>query len=92
MLSELVRKKKYKFDHILVETIELANPFPIIHKFFLEEQFFVQVRLDIVVTLVDIKHATRNIKEVKPTDVVNEDVEQFAYADRIILNKTYLVT
>ncbi|BBM97437.1 cobalamin biosynthesis protein CobW [Marchantia polymorpha subsp. ruderalis] len=92
MLSELVRTKKDKFDHILVETTGLANPLPIIQTFFLEEQLSVQVRLDGVVTLVDAKHATRHIEEVKPEGVVNEAVEQIAYADRIILNKTDLVS
>lgn len=38
-------------------------------------------------TLVDAKHATQHIEEVKPDGVVNEAVEQIAYADRIILNK-----
>lgn len=45
------------------------------------------MRLDGVVTLVDAKHATQHIEEVKPDGVVNEAVEQIAYADRIILNK-----
>jgi G3E family GTPase len=45
------------------------------------------LRLDGVVTLVDAKHATQHIEEVKPDGVVNEAVEQIAYADRIILNK-----
>lgn len=38
-------------------------------------------------TLVDAKHASQHIEEVKPDGVVNEAVEQIAYADRIILNK-----
>lgn len=50
-----------------------------------------QVRLDGVVTLVDAKHATRHIEEVKPEGVVNEAVEQIAYADRIILNKVHRI-
>jgi len=39
------------------------------------------------VTLVDCKHAMQHLNEVKPRFVVNEAVEQVAYADRIILNK-----
>lgn len=45
------------------------------------------VKLDGVVTLVDCKHAMQHLNEVKPRFVVNEAVEQVAYADRIILNK-----
>lgn len=37
--------------------------------------------------MVDSKHAMRHLNEVKPRFVVNEAVEQVAYADRIILNK-----
>ncbi|KAL3699672.1 hypothetical protein R1sor_017694 [Riccia sorocarpa] len=92
MMSELVKTKRDKFDHILVETTGLANPLPIIQTFFLEEQLSEQVKLDGVVTLVDAKHASRHIEEVKPEGIVNEAVEQIAYADRIILNKTDLVT
>ena len=45
------------------------------------------MKLDGVVTLVDCKHAMKHLNEVKARWVVNEAVEQVAYADRIILNK-----
>ncbi|CAM6129969.1 unnamed protein product [Calypogeia fissa] len=91
MLSDLCKKKRGLFDHIIIETTGLANPLPIIQTFFYEEDLSSLVKLDGVVTLVDAKHATRHIEEVKPDGIVNEAVEQIAYADRIILNKTDLV-
>ncbi|KAK4284101.1 hypothetical protein QN277_000974 [Acacia crassicarpa] len=91
MISELVNKKKGKFDHIVIETTGLANPAPIIQTFYAEDQVFNGVKLDGVVTLVDAKHAGFHLDEVKPKGVVNEAVEQIAYADRIIVNKTDLV-
>ncbi|KAK3011451.1 hypothetical protein RJ639_012749 [Escallonia herrerae] len=91
MISELVNKKKGKFDHIVIETTGLANPAPIIQTFYAEDQIFNDVKLDGVVTLVDAKHAGFHLDEVKPKGVVNEAVEQIAYADRIIVNKTDLV-
>ncbi|XP_054788062.1 uncharacterized protein LOC129293944 [Prosopis cineraria] len=91
MISELVSKKKGKFDHIVIETTGLANPAPIIQTFYAEDQVFNDVKLDGVVTLVDAKHAGFHLDEVKPKGVVNEAVEQIAYADRIIVNKTDLV-
>ncbi|KAK6120477.1 hypothetical protein DH2020_045787 [Rehmannia glutinosa] len=69
----------------------LANPAPIIQTFYAEDQVFNDVKLDGVVTLVDAKHAVFHLDEVKPKGVVNEAVEQIAYADRIIVNKTDLV-
>ncbi|XAR50517.1 hypothetical protein NMG60_11004862 [Bertholletia excelsa] len=91
MISELVNRKKGKFDHIVIETTGLANPAPIIQTFYAEDQVFNDVKLDGVVTLVDAKHADFHLDEVKPKGVVNEAVEQIAYADRIIVNKTDLV-
>ncbi|KAL5756568.1 hypothetical protein ACOSQ2_021314 [Xanthoceras sorbifolium] len=92
MISELVSKKKGKFDHIIIETTGLANPAPIIQTFYAEDSIFNDVKLDGVVTLVDAKHAGFHLDEVKPKGVVNEAVEQIAYADRIIVNKTDLVS
>ncbi|KAL5697834.1 hypothetical protein ACHQM5_028944 [Ranunculus cassubicifolius] len=91
MIAELVAKKKGKFDHIVIETTGLANPSPIIQTFYAEDQVFDNVKLDGVVTLVDAKHATRHLDEVKPKGIINEAVAQIAYADRIIVNKTDLV-
>ncbi|OMP01453.1 hypothetical protein COLO4_11856 [Corchorus olitorius] len=91
MIAELVNKKKGRFDHIVIETTGLANPAPIISTFYAEDQVFNDVKLDGVVTLVDAKHAGFHLDEVKPKGVVNEAVEQIAYADRIIVNKTDLV-
>lgn len=65
----------------------MANPAPIIQTFYAEDKIFNEVKLDGVVTLVDAKHAAIHLDEVKPKGVVNEAVEQIAYADRIIVNK-----
>lgn len=65
----------------------MANPAPIIQTFYAEDNIFNEVKLDGVVTLVDAKHAGLHLDEVKPKGVVNEAVEQIAYADRIIVNK-----
>ncbi|GKD17272.1 COBW domain-containing protein 1, partial [Tanacetum coccineum] len=41
----------------------------------------------IIETTVDMKHASIHLDEVKPEGVVNEAVEQIAYANRIRVNK-----
>ncbi|KAJ4746369.1 COBW domain-containing protein 2 [Rhynchospora pubera] len=91
MLLKLVKEKKDKFDHIVIETTGLAKPSPVIETFCSDELVSRYVKLDGVVTLVDCKHAMRHLNEVKARWVVNEAVEQVAYADRIILNKVDLV-
>ncbi|KHG21470.1 COBW domain-containing 1 [Gossypium arboreum] len=70
----------------------LAKPAPVIETFCSDELVSPYVKLDGVVTLVDSKHAMKHLNEVKPRFVVNEAVEQVAYADRIIMNKIDLVT
>lgn len=91
MLGRLVRDRKGQFDHILIETTGLANPAPIIQTFYLEPELLDTLRLDGVVTLVDAKHASMHLDEVKPEGIVNEALEQVAFADRLIINKTDLV-
>ncbi|KAK6117021.1 hypothetical protein DH2020_049265 [Rehmannia glutinosa] len=92
MLLELVKKKRDNFDHIVIETTGLAKPGPVIETFCSDELLSRHVKLDGVVTLVDSVNAIKHLNEVKPRFVVNEAVEQIAYADRIILNKIDLVS
>ena len=46
---------------------------------------------DGIITVVDAKHCLQHLHEEKPDGVENEAVEQLAFADRIIVNKTDLV-
>tara|TARA_B110000977_G_scaffold97815_1_gene128773 strand:- start:37126 stop:38157 length:1032 start_codon:yes stop_codon:yes gene_type:complete len=92
MLGKLVTEKKGQFDHILIETTGLANPAPIIQTFYLEPDLLDTLRLDGVVTLVDSKYTMRHLDEEKPEGVVNEALEQVAFADRLVMNKIDLVT
>ncbi|KAI7840554.1 hypothetical protein COHA_005709 [Chlorella ohadii] len=90
MLNKLYDRRD-QFDRIVIETTGLAQPAPIIQTFFLEPKVADRMKLDGVVTLVDAKHVELHLDEEKPEGVVNEAMEQIAYADRIILNKTDLV-
>ncbi|PRW21134.1 putative GTP-binding -like isoform A [Chlorella sorokiniana] len=90
MLNTLYERRD-QFDRIVIETTGLAQPAPIIQTFFLEPKVADRMKLDGVVTLVDAKHVELHLDEEKPEGVVNEAMEQIAYADRIILNKTDLV-
>jgi G3E family GTPase len=85
-------KRKNRFDHILIETTGLADPSPVAQTFFADEEMKALLRLDAIVTVVDAKHVLLHLDEVKGEGVTNEAVEQIAFADRIIMNKTDLVT
>ena len=91
MLNKL-QTQKDKFDRIVIETTGLANPAPIIQTFFLEPTVADAMKLDGVVALVDAKHIEFHLDEQKPDGVVNEAIEQIAFADRIVLNKIDLVS
>src|SRR5262249_45459508 len=63
----------------------LANPGPVAQTFFMDEAIHEQYMLDAVVTVVDAKHAQKQLDE------HDEARRQVGFADRILLTKTDLV-
>jgi len=90
ILGNLMRRRD-KFDHILIETTGLADPAPVAQTFFVDDEIRSQLKLDAIITLIDAKHIEQHLDEEKPEGVENEALEQIAFADRIIINKTDLV-
>jgi len=84
-------KKISQFDAVLIETTGLADPAPVVQTFFVDEQIPKMYILDGVLTVVDAKHIIARLDDEKPEGVENEAVEQIAFADRVLLNKTDLV-
>jgi G3E family GTPase len=78
-------KRKDRFDHILLETTGLADPGPVAQTFFVDDDTKDLFSLDAIVTVVDAKHAHLHL------DDSRECVEQIAFADVLVLNKTDLV-
>eukprot|EP00941_MAST-03F_sp_MAST-3F-sp1_P004733 g4733.t1 len=91
ILGKIFRRKT-KLDALLIETTGLADPAPVAQTFFMDEDIKSQARLDGVLTVVDSKHIIQHLDEKKPDGVENEAVEQVAFADRLLVNKTDLVT
>jgi G3E family GTPase len=85
VLSGLM-KRKGGFDAIIVETTGLADPGPVAQTFFVDDDVRARTELDSVTTVVDALHLPLRLGDSK------EAVEQIAFADQIILNKTDLVT
>src|SRR5690242_14128320 len=73
------------FDAILVETTGLAKPAPVAQTFFVDADVRAKTKLDAIVTVVDAKHVSGQL------ETSEEAVEQIAFADVILLNKTDLV-
>jgi G3E family GTPase len=74
------------FERVIIETTGMADPGPVAQTFFLDDAIGEYYLLDSVITLVDAKHAPRQLDEFR------EAQEQVGFADRILLSKTDLVT
>jgi G3E family GTPase len=74
------------FDAIIIETTGLADPGPVVQTFFVDHFLSARIVLDSVTTLVDAKHILLRLADSR------EAVEQIAFADQIVLNKTELVS
>jgi len=79
-------KRKGGFDAIIVETTGLADPGPVAQTFFVDDDVKAKTVLDSVTTVVDAKHILLRLSD-SP-----EAMEQIAFADQIVLNKTDLVS
>ncbi|MEU6018708.1 GTP-binding protein [Streptomyces sp. NPDC047515] len=87
ILGTLIRRRE-TFDRILIEATGLADPAPVAQTFLMDDAIASQLRLDAVITLVDATHIVQHLNKVKPGEAGIEAVEQIAFADRIVLNKT----
>jgi G3E family GTPase len=81
-----------QFDAVIIETTGLADPAPVAQTFFMDDDIQAKFTLDGIITVTDSKHILARLDDEKPEGVENEAVEQVAFADRILLNKTDLVT
>jgi len=90
-LANIYERTKGKLDGVIIETTGLADPAPVAQSFFVEESIASKFTIDAILTVVDAKHIVQHLDEKKPEGVENEAVEQVAFADRILLNKTDLV-
>jgi G3E family GTPase len=90
-LKRLHSNRRHKFDYIVIETTGMADPAPVAQTFFVEESLKDLFYLDAIITFVDCKNTPTHLKEEKANGAENEAVEQVAFADVLVLNKTDLV-
>ena len=87
-LEQLARHKD-RFEYILIETTGLANPGKIVSIFWLDEALNSSLKLDGVVTVVDARNMDTYLEQV---DTSSDFIAQVAYADRILINKSDMVS
>ena len=89
ILAELKEKRvsgALKFDRVVIETTGMADPGPVAQTFFTDEEIGNYYLLDSILTIVDAKHAPKQLDE------FHEAQEQVGFADRILMSKTDLVS
>jgi G3E family GTPase len=74
-----------KFDRVVIETTGMADPGPVAQTFFTDEEIGNYYLLDSIITVVDAKHAPKQLDE------FHEAQEQVGFADKILMSKTDLV-
>src|SRR5881628_2621787 len=87
ILGDLKEKRdqgKLKFDRVVIETTGMADPGPVAQTFFTDEEIGNYYLLDSILTVVDAKHASKQLDE------FHEAQEQVGFADRLLLSKTDL--
>lgn len=89
-LGQLAKRRK-DFDAVLLETTGLADPAPIVYTIQTNPKMSEHYKIDSIVCLADAKHLNQHLDEVKPDGAVNEALQQVAFSDTILLNKTDLV-
>ncbi len=85
-LKERRSQGALKFDRVIIETTGMADPGPVAQTFFTDEDIGAYYLLDSILTVVDAKHAPRQLDEYR------EAQEQVGFADRILLSKSDLVS
>ena len=89
ILGELKNRREkgeLAFERVIIETTGMADPGPVAQTFFLDDAIGEYYLLDSVITVVDAKHAPRQLDE------FHEAQEQVGFADRILMSKTDLVS
>ncbi|HEY8050704.1 MAG TPA: GTP-binding protein [Ramlibacter sp.] len=86
LLAAKKRKGLLDFERVVIETTGLADPGPVAQTFFMDDEIAESFLLDSIITLVDAKHADKQL------DDRQEARRQVGFADQIFISKTDLVS
>jgi len=84
--------RRHEFDAVILETTGMADPAPVIYTIQTNPKMSDHYSIDSIICLADAKHIVQHLDEVKPEGNVNEALQQVAFSDKILLNKTDLVS
>jgi G3E family GTPase len=84
-LAAQKRKGELDFERVVIETTGLADPGPVAQTFFMDDEIAESFLLDSILTLVDAKHAAKQLNDRQ------EARRQVGFADQIFISKADLV-
>ncbi|GMF47523.1 unnamed protein product [Phytophthora fragariaefolia] len=92
LIAQILKRNgdRNQLDGIIIETTGMADPGPVVQTFFAEPLVAATCELDGIITVVDAKHLLQHLRP--GAGVEHECQEQIAFADRVLLNKTDLVS
>ncbi|CAI5731336.1 unnamed protein product [Peronospora destructor] len=92
LIAQIVKRNRdhNQLDGIIIETTGMADPGPVVQTFFAEPLVAATCELDGIITVIDAKHILQHLHP--GSGVEHECQEQIAFADRVLLNKTDLVS
>ncbi|KAG7388851.1 hypothetical protein PHYPSEUDO_011685 [Phytophthora pseudosyringae] len=92
LIAQILKRNgdRNQLDGIIIETTGMADPGPVVQTFFAEPLVAATCELDGIITVVDAKHILQHLRP--GNGVEYECEEQIAFADRVLLNKTDLVS
>ncbi|KAE8965658.1 hypothetical protein PR003_g29722 [Phytophthora rubi] len=92
LIAQILKRNgdRNQLDGIIIETTGMADPGPVVQTFFAEPLVAATCELDGIITVVDAKHILQHLRP--GAGVEHECQEQIAFADRVLLNKTDLVS
>eukprot|EP00960_Hanusia_phi_P026417 746239-Hanusia_phi.AAC.11 len=85
-------ERNEKYDAVIIETTGMADPAPVAFTFNTQREVGAKFRIDAILCVVDAKHIQQHLDDVREAGVINEAVNQIAFADKILLNKVDLVS
>lgn len=91
LMNALFKLAAGNFDSIVIETTGLADPAPVAFTFN-DATISCNYRIDSILCVADAKNLASHLRQSKSDGTTNEAVQQIAFADRILLNKTDLVS
>ncbi|KAG6579966.1 Cobalamin synthesis protein [Phytophthora cinnamomi] len=92
LIAQILKRNgdRNQLDGIIIETTGMADPGPVVQTFFAEPLVAATCELDGIITVVDAKHILQHLRP--GAGVEHECQEQIAFADRVLLNKTDLIS